>query len=285
MRPDVSSPAGATPIRWPLPGLPAIEPPSRRLRRTGGVLAERLRTLRPSGFRAEHPGRLRPSEGSRKRSGVELESLTARRRAVTKQTILEPDTRCRGRVTLIRRERVGLGGRGILRWRGERPGTDRRSSRVARFNREDGLRAPAARGNVGRGLVRTWGGDRRSPGFGITPAAWSAAQPHPRVHPDQPDRPVPVENIEEFVGEKMRTSDQAIPPGGTSSSAAACWSAAEEAKAIARHAGPAGLRGDGPQADGLRRVRRAGSRQRAAPRQRAGLGKDQPSVSSREGGP
>jgi predicted RNA-binding protein with RPS1 domain len=80
-------------------------------------------------------------------NGVELESLIAEGDAVTKQTMLEPDTRMKGRIVMIRSEDafVELGGReqGIVpvrQFEEEVPeiGTEI-DVRVVRFNREDGL--------------------------------------------------------------------------------------------------------------------------------------------------
>lgn len=79
--------------------------------------------------------------------GVELESLIAEGDAVTKQTMLDPDTRMKGRVVMVRSEDVfvELGGReqGIVparQFEGEIPEIGSELDvRVARFNREDGL--------------------------------------------------------------------------------------------------------------------------------------------------
>ncbi len=80
-------------------------------------------------------------------NGVELESLIAEGDAVTKQTMLEPDTRMKGRIVMIRSEDafVELGGReqgivSIRQFEEEVPeiGTEV-DIRVVRFNREDGL--------------------------------------------------------------------------------------------------------------------------------------------------
>lgn len=79
--------------------------------------------------------------------GVELESLIAEGDAVTKQTMLDPDTRMKGRIVMIRSEDVfvELGGReqGIVpirQFEEEVPEIGAEIDvRVVRFNREDGL--------------------------------------------------------------------------------------------------------------------------------------------------
>ena len=79
--------------------------------------------------------------------GIELESLIAEGDSVTKQTMIEPDTRLKGRIVMIRSDDafVELGGReqGIVPVRQFEENVPEIGSevdvRVVRFNREDGL--------------------------------------------------------------------------------------------------------------------------------------------------
>ena len=148
--------------------------------------------------------------------GVELESLIAEGDAVTKQTMLEPDTRMKGRIVMIRSEDafVELGGReqGIVpirQFEEEVPeiGTEV-DVRVVRFNREDGLydlTLPHSAASVADWSDIDEGMVLEAMITGHNTGGLECEVNHIRGFiPISQISLYRVENIEEFVGEKFR---------------------------------------------------------------------------------
>lgn len=223
-RPDVSSPAGATaPIRMaPLPGSPAVQPPEPppaaepTVYSAEELIAEAPSTKRfpPPNIRGRLPADLE-EEFQQALGGVELESLIDQTEAVTKQTMLEPDTRCQGRVALIRHRDVfvELGGReqGILPLENFETPPEIGSEievRVARFNREDGLYELSL--PHGATSVEDWSDLDEGIVVEARVTGHNAGGLECDVNHIRGFIPISqialyrVENIEEFVGEKMR---------------------------------------------------------------------------------
>ena len=148
--------------------------------------------------------------------GVELESLIAEGDAVTKQTMLDPDTRMKGRIVMIRSEDafVELGGReqGIVPMRQfeeEVPEIGAEIDvRVVRFNREDGLydlTLPNSAASVGDWSDIDEGMVVEAMITGHNTGGLECELNHIRGFiPISQISLYRVENIEEFVGEKFR---------------------------------------------------------------------------------
>jgi len=148
--------------------------------------------------------------------GVELESLIAEGEAVTKHTMLEPDTRMKGRVVMIRSDDafVELGGReqGIVpvrQFEGNLPEIGAEVEvRVVRFNREDGLYELSL--PHGAASVQDWSDLEEGMVIETMITGHNAGGLECEVNHIRGFIPIShialyrVENIEEFVGEKLR---------------------------------------------------------------------------------
>ena len=223
-RPDVSAPAAASaPIRMaPLPGSSAVEPPEPPAAAEPAIdsarepIAEAPSTRRfpPPNIRGRLPADLE-EEFQQALGGVELGALIDQTEAVTKQAMLEPDTRCRGRVALIRHRDVfvELGGReqGILPLENFEAPPEIGSEievRVARFNREDGLYELSL--PHGATSVEDWSDLEEGMVVEARITGHNAGGLECDVNHIRGFIPISqialyrVENIEEFVGEKMR---------------------------------------------------------------------------------
>lgn len=206
----------------PLPGSPAVQPPEPPAAAEPIVYsAEELIAEAPSTKRFPPPnirGRLPADleeEFQQALGGVELESLIDQTEAVTKQAMLEPDTRCQGRVALIRHRDVfvELGGReqGILPLENFETPPEIGSEievRVARFNREDGLYELSL--PHGATSVEDWSDLDEGIVVEARVTGHNAGGLECDVNHIRGFIPISqialyrVENIEEFVGEKMR---------------------------------------------------------------------------------
>ena len=148
--------------------------------------------------------------------GVELESLIAEGDAVTKQTMIEPDTRMKGRVVMIRSEDafIELGGReqGIVpvkQFEENIPeiGTEV-EVRVIRFNREDGLYELSL--PHGAASIEDWSDLEEGMVVETMVTGHNTGGLECEVNHIRGFIPISqislyrVENVEEFVGEKFR---------------------------------------------------------------------------------
>ena len=148
--------------------------------------------------------------------GVELESLIAEGDSVTKQTMIEPDTRMKGRIVMIRSEDafVELGGReqGIVpvkQFEENLPEIGAEVEvRVVRFNREDGLYELSL--PHGAASVEDWGDLEEGMVVETMITGHNTGGLECEVNHIRGFIPISqislyrVENIEEFVGEKFR---------------------------------------------------------------------------------
>ncbi len=148
--------------------------------------------------------------------GIELESLIAEGEAVTKQTVIEPDTRMKGRVVMIRSGDVfvELGGReqGIIPVRQfEGQAVELGATidvRVVRFNREDGLYELAL--PHGAASIEDWGDLEEGMVVEAMVTGHNTGGLECEVNHIRGFIPISqialyrVETIEEFVGEKLR---------------------------------------------------------------------------------
>ena len=148
--------------------------------------------------------------------GIELESLIAEGDAVTRQTLIEPDTRMRGRIVMIRSDDafVELGGReqGIVPVRQFEENVPEIGSeidvRVVRFNREDGLYELALPHSAAS--VADWSDLEEGMVVEAMITGHNTGGLECEVNHIRGFIPIShislyrVENIEEFVGEKFR---------------------------------------------------------------------------------
>ncbi|MHB8901297.1 MAG: 30S ribosomal protein S1 [Thermoguttaceae bacterium] len=148
--------------------------------------------------------------------GIELESLIAEGDSVTKQTLIEPDTRMAGRVVMIRSGDVfvELGGReqGIVpvrQFEGVLPEMGGELNvRVVRYNRDDGLYELAL--PHGAASVEDWGDLEEGIVVEAMITGHNTGGLECEVNHIRGFIPISqialyrVENIEEFVGEKFR---------------------------------------------------------------------------------
>ena len=148
--------------------------------------------------------------------GIELESLIAEGDSVTKQTMIEPDTRLKGRIVMIRSDDafVELGGReqGIVPVRQFEENVPEIGAevdvRVVRFNREDGLYELSL--PHGAASVEDWGDLEEGMVVETMITGHNTGGLECEVNHIRGFIPISqialyrVENIEEFVGEKFR---------------------------------------------------------------------------------
>ncbi len=148
--------------------------------------------------------------------GIELESLIAEGDSVTKQTMIEPDTRMKGRIVMIRSDDafVELGGReqGIVPVRQFEENIPEIGAevevRVVRFNREDGLYELSL--PHGAASIEDWGDLDEGMVVEAMITGHNTGGLECEVNHIRGFIPISqialyrVENIEEFVGEKFR---------------------------------------------------------------------------------
>lgn len=148
--------------------------------------------------------------------GIELESLIAEGDSVTKQTMIEPDTRLKGRIVMIRSDDafVELGGReqGIVPVKQFEENVPEIGAevevRVVRFNREDGLYELSL--PHGAASVEDWGDLEEGMVVETMITGHNTGGLECEINHIRGFIPISqialyrVENIEEFVGEKFR---------------------------------------------------------------------------------